>query len=129
MRTFRIAATERSPEIAFDFESHRLAVRGESYPEDVTTFYGPVFDALDGYLDGLGPGNCRFEFELIYFNSSSAKIIMIVLEKLEKAARNGASIDVYWRYDGEDDTMEELGHEFGEDVKTVRFHMEKLALP
>ena len=127
--TFRIAATERSPEIVFDFEKHHLAVRGESYPEDVTTFYGPVFDVLDRYLAGLGQGDCRFDFELIYFNSSSAKIIMIIIEKLEKAARNGASVDVHWRYDGEDDTMEELGQEFGEDVRVARFHMEKLALP
>ena len=127
-RIFRIAATERSPEIVFDFEKNHLIVRGESYPEDVTTFYGPVFDVLDRYLAELGSGDCRFEFELIYFNSSSAKIIMIVLEKLERAARNGASIDVHWKYDGEDDTMEELGHEFGEDVRTARFHMEKLAI-
>jgi hypothetical protein len=127
MQTFKLAATERSPEIVFDFPADHLAIRGESYPEDVSTFYGPVFDALEDYLAGLGQGHCRFDFELVYFNSSSAKIIMIILQKLEEAARRGAQIDVHWKYDGEDDTMEELGQEFAEDLRAVRFHMDKMA--
>ena len=128
MQKLHIEATERSPEILFEFDKNRLLIRGESYPEDVATFYGPVFAALDRYLAKLGQGECRFDFELIYFNSSSAKIIMILLEKLDKTAQDGASIDVYWRYDGADDTMEELGHEFSEDVTALRFHMEAQAL-
>ena len=129
MQRLHIEATERSPEILFEFEQNQLTIRGESYPEDVATFYGPVFAALDRYLVRLGQGKCRFDFELIYFNSSSAKIIMILLEKLDKAAQEGASIDVYWRYDRADDTMEELGQEFSEDIAALRFHMQTEALP
>jgi hypothetical protein len=88
---------------------------------------GPVFTGLDAYLGGLGQGSCRFDFELIYLNSSSAKAIMMVMDKLEAAAVKGASVDVYWYYDKEDDTMQELGEEFGEDLQSAKFHLEKMS--
>ncbi|HSD93261.1 MAG TPA: DUF1987 domain-containing protein [Methyloceanibacter sp.] len=122
-----IEATSRTPAVTFDFQDHRLKITGESYPEDVTEFYGPVFSALDAYLAGLGKGACRFDFELIYLNSSSAKAIMMLMDKLDAAAKKGASIDVYWFYDTEDDTMQELGEEFGEDLAHAKFHLEKMS--
>ena len=122
-----IAATIRTPAVTFDFTQHHLKIKGESYPEDVTEFYGPVFTALDNYLSKLGKGSCRFDFELIYLNSSSAKAVMMLMDKLEAAAKKGASVDVYWYYDKEDDTMQELGEEFGEDLESAKFHLEKMA--
>ena len=92
MANLKIAATDRSPEVDFDFANHALRIKGESYPEDVAAFYGPVFSALDDYLAGLATGPARFDFELIYFNSSSARAIMSLLEKLEDAAARGASV-------------------------------------
>jgi hypothetical protein len=112
--------------VVFDFSHNHLTIKGESYPEDVTEFYGPVFTALDAYLGQLGRGHCRFDFELIYLNSSSAKAIMMLMDKLEAAAKNGASVEVYWYYDKEDDTMQELGEEFGEDLESAKFHLEKM---
>jgi len=128
MENMYIEATDRSPVVHFDFGQNQLKVSGESYPEDVSTFYRPIFDALDAYLTNLGNGNCRFQFELIYFNSSSAKAIMMLMEKLDEAAKSGASVEVYWFYDEEDDTMRELGEEFGEDLEHAVFHLEKMAV-
>ena len=122
-----IAATTRTPAVTFDFTQHHLKIKGESYPEDVTEFYGPVFTALDNYLSKLGKGSCRFDFELIYLNSSSAKAVMMLMDKLEAAAKKGAAVEVYWYYDKEDDTMQELGEEFGEDLESAKFHLEKMA--
>ena len=126
MDSLAIAATDRSPEISFDFQNHHLRIKGESYPEDVASFYGPVLEALERYLQQLGDGACRVDFELLYFNSSSAKAIMTLLEKLDDAAGNGASISIHWHYDEEDDTMEELGEEFSEDLEHAAFRLEKL---
>jgi hypothetical protein len=113
--------------VAFNFNQNHLKIKGESYPEGVTEFYGPVFTALDNYLSQLGRGSCRFDFELIYLNSSSAKAIMMLMDKLEAAAKKGASVEVYWYHDKEDDTMQELGEEFGEDLESATFHLEKMA--
>lgn len=126
MQNLVIPAAARTPAIDFDFTKNHLKVSGESYPEDVTEFYKTVFSALDAYLATLGSGSCRFDFELIYINSSSAKAVMMLMDKLDAAAAKGASVDVYWFYDAEDDTMQELGEEFGEDLESAKFHLEKM---
>jgi SiaC family regulatory phosphoprotein len=122
-----IEPTSRTPAVLFDFTNNHLKISGESYPEDVTEFYRPVFKALDSYLGALGQGSCRFDFELIYLNSSSAKAVMMLMDKLEDAAKSGASVEVHWFYDKEDDTMQELGEEFGEDLVNATFHLEQMA--
>ena len=127
MKHLKIPATDRTPEIDFDFENSHLRIKGESYPEDFTAFYGPVLAALDEHLERLGDGAFRMDFELIYFNSSSAKAVMTMFDKLDSAGKNGASIAIHWYYDEEDDTMEELGEEFGEDLEYASFHLEKFS--
>jgi hypothetical protein len=127
MQNLEIPATARTPAVKFDFGQHHLKLVGESYPEDVTEFYNPIFASLDAYLAQLADGKCRFDFELIYLNSSSAKAIMMLMDKLDAAAANGAVVDVFWYYDKEDDTMQELGEEFGEDLVNAEFHLEKMA--
>jgi SiaC family regulatory phosphoprotein len=47
MQNLVIPAAARTPAIHFDFSSNHLKVSGESYPEDVTEFYKPVFSVLD----------------------------------------------------------------------------------
>ena len=127
MQNLEIPATARTPAVKFDFGQSHLKLVGKSYPEDVTEFYNPIFASLDAYLAALGDGRCRFDFELIYLNSSSAKAIMMLMDKLDAAAANGATVDVYWYYDKEDDTMQELGEEFGEDLANAEFHLEQMA--
>jgi hypothetical protein len=124
MEPIRIEATNRTPAVSFDFDHHDLRIEGESYPEDVPAFYGPIFEALDRYLGSLGEGRCRFVLSLVYFNSATAKALMLLLEKLDEAAAAGATIDVHWAYDEEDETMKELGEEFGEDLEHAAFHLE-----
>jgi hypothetical protein len=52
---------------------------------------------------------------------------MMLMDKFDAAAANGASVEVFWYYDREDDTMQELGEEFGEDLANAKFHLEKMA--
>ena len=56
MWKFEIPATPRTPAVTFDFAENQLKLAGEFYPEDVTEFYKPVFEALDTYLARLGKG-------------------------------------------------------------------------
>ena len=89
MDNINIPATNRTPEVTFNFEDGNLKIAGESYPEDVTSFYNPLFEALDTWLADAQGKSCHFEFQLIYFNSSSAKAIMMLMEKLDEAAGEG----------------------------------------
>jgi len=61
----KIEATDRSPEIDFDFSDNKFSIRGESYPEDVTAFYGEIIENLEAHLSGMDGGEIEFNFELI----------------------------------------------------------------
>ncbi len=126
MENIRIEATDRSPYIDFDFDRNVFVIRGESYPEDVAAFFGPVLDALEEHLDELDGAKIRFDFELIYFNSSTAKVLMGLFESLDAAAEDGNDVLITWIFEEEDDTMEELGGEFAEDLEHARFEMKKV---
>ncbi len=123
MEHLKIEATDRLPEIDFDFANRVFRMKGESYPEDVTAFYGPITEKLTACLEDAAGKPVEFNFELIYFNSSSAKIIMGIFDQLEEAAEAGADVTINWHYDAEDDTMEELGQEFAEDLEKATFNM------
>jgi len=44
-----------------------------------------------------------------------------------RRAAGGAGVTIVWHYDEEDDTMQELGEEFGEDLEHAAFRLTKLA--
>ena len=123
MENLHIEATERSPEIDFDFGGNVFAIRGESYPEDVPAFYGPVINRLQSHLDGLDDADVTFNLKLVYFNSTSAKIFMGLFETLEETAEKGNRVVINWHFEEDDDNMEELGQEFSEDLEHAEFNM------
>ncbi|GAA0783185.1 DUF1987 domain-containing protein [Roseibium denhamense] len=120
---YTVEATPRSPEIHLDPTSRTLGISGESYPEDASAFYGPVFQEVKGFLNArkgeLFTANIRF----VYFNSSSAKAIMNLFQMLEEAAEGGHSIVINWYYDPDDDMMEEMGEDFAEDFEHATFNL------
>ncbi len=125
METIEIAATERTPEIHFDFENNEFSIRGESFPEDVSEFYTPLTDPLEAHLAALKGATVRFTFEFIYFNSSSAKVLVNLFASLDEAAEAGNDVTVVWVHDEDDDNMRELGEEFAEDLETATFEFDE----
>lgn len=121
MENLTIPATGRSPEVAFDFGAGHLRLKGESYPDDVAAFYGPILTALRSWLAHPGTHPVRFDMELIYFNSSSAKALMNVFQMLESAAKQGRPVTVNWFFEEGDDAMQELGEDFSLDLRHVEF--------
>ena len=124
MENIQIKAQERSPEVNFDFANHKLSLKGESYPEDVASFYGPILKDLEKYLNSLdGKGHTEVDIQLVYFNSSSAKALMNFILMLDKAAKVGNKITINWHCHEDDDTMREFGEDFAEDVEAASFNL------
>ena len=113
-------AGQRTPQVEFTATS--CLIRGECYPENISEWSDPVLKALEECV-----GNDESEFvvdiELYYFNSSSAKFLFDFFEFLEESAEGGKSIVINWRYRAEDDTMQEAGEDFQEDMEACSYKM------
>ncbi len=123
MDKLHIPATERSPEVDFDFAAGILRLSGESYPEDASRVFGPIFGALDPFLAGAAGRDIRFDIEMIYFNSSSAKALMNLFQMLDRAAASGVRLVVNWRFAPDDETLREFGEDFSEDLEHLAFNL------
>lgn len=111
MAVLKIEATERTPSVELSGPPWRLNLSGESYPEDVSAFYGQVILAMDELL--LGPAHpLQVELALVYINSSSIKALYRIFEGLDSCRQKGWPVQVLWRYTDDDDIMQELGEDF-----------------
>ena len=111
MENLLIEKTNQTPEINFNKESGFLSFKGRSLPEDSATFYKPVFDWLNQYIENL-PSKTEVEFELDYFNTSSAKAIFSIINKFDKLYQTSHPVSIRWKYDEDDEDMRDLGNEY-----------------
>jgi hypothetical protein len=113
MDPLKIKATNDTPEIILDPENKIFEISGKSYPEDTKDFYSPVLKWIEEYVC-----ECKTEtnisFKLTYFNSSSYKPILDILNKLKQIRNNDCKFNVQWYYKEGDLDMKEAGEEFSE---------------
>lgn len=126
MEAFVRDKTKSTPWINFDPQQGYLQLQGESYPENSAKFYSPMLEWLETYLQQTDNTPIHVDVELIYFNSSSSKILMNFFDMLEEAAQKGIPVTVYWKYHEDNDTALECGEEFQEDMEEVSFHLVQL---
>lgn len=117
MENLHIEQTKSTPGISFDTSSNRLHIEGQSYPENAFKFYEPIFTWLDEYLCDLNEKTIlSIYFHMPYINTSSSKCIMMILDRMETAYKDGKKITIHWYYDEENDTALECAEEFKEDL-------------
>lgn len=118
MQKLHISPTPNTPEIHFSLEENIFLIRGTSSPEDVRAMYYPVIawiknfvhDILKGELNNYSPENpLKFQIDLAYFNSSSAKFLFDIFLELKKISPSGIPVVVEWFYDEEDIDLKEAG--------------------
>ena len=123
MDNLLIEATKYTPEISFSAETNVLELKGETYPENTAEFYAPVFKWLEEYLQQLGDQAVSVNMEIIYFNSSSSKVLMDLFDRFEDAVKEGKNITINWIYDKEDESALEYGEEFQEDLEVLKLNL------
>ncbi len=106
-----IAATERTPEIRLSPAEGIFSMKGESFPEDVSAFYGQVIVAIDQLAASLDRP-LEVDIAMVYINSSSIKAMFRMFEGFEAVRKAGQTVNVRWHFQDDDDIMEELGEDF-----------------
>ncbi len=115
MAALKIEPTDDTPHVMLDRDAGKFEISGKSMPEDVIDFYGPVLEWLKDYKSNP-VDKTVFDFTLIYFNTSSSKIILDILMILEEIKEKGNLVLVRWFSQELDEDMQEAGEEYAEMV-------------
>jgi len=119
-----IAATDRTPEVSLTGNPLHFKLMGESFPEDVSVFYGPVITSINNLsLEPKGP--LSVVMELAYINSSSIKAMYRIFEGIDSYRKTGSEVNVVWKADKDDDIMQELGEDFKDRFPELDFTIEQ----
>jgi len=125
MENLVIQGSKYTPEIELDAGRRVMEVKGYSYPENAAAFYAPIMEWFKAYLQQSGQAQIDVRMELIYFNSSSSKILMDLFDLLDDHAAAGHPVSVSWIYDGDNESAYECGQEFEEDIEHLKFQLIK----
>ena len=116
MESLIINKTDDTPSIHLDKAAGKFEFSGKSLPEDVATFYAPVFSWISQYAQEAENAS-SFTFKMTYFNTASSKIILDILMRLEEIHNSGKAITIEWHHEEDDEDMQEAGEEYSEIVE------------
>ena len=111
MEIFTCEGTRSTPLIHLDFNTGVLSLSGMSIPEDATGFYKDLIAAIARYGKNLQPLT-EVSFNLSYFNTSSSKCILSVLNSLAQLHNHGTKVRVNWHYDPVDEDQYETARDY-----------------
>ena len=94
------------PTVNFDATTGVCEISGESYLEETIEFYSPLLDWLEDYIAEVDKP-ITFNIKLTYFNTSSSRCILDILNILKDYEEAGGKVTVNWFYDVEDSDMVE----------------------
>ncbi len=118
MQKLYIEPTRTTPEVRFSPAENIFIIKGTSSPEDVRAMYYPVLDWIKIFIDDVLEGEIttfsssrpvRFQCDLEYFNSSSAKFLFDIFSELKRLLDRGIKVDVEWYYEEADGDQKEAG--------------------
>jgi len=113
-----IKETKESLGIKLDAENGLFSLVGNSYPENTFELYQPMMDWLAEYFAGNAQEKTIVNMEVIYFNSSSSRMLYDFFELLNQA-KDTHKIHVNWIYEEENDSAEEAGEDFEEEFEDL----------
>lgn len=118
MKPLIIESTEFTPNVVFDPERNYFEIAGVSRPENVMGFYDPLIKWLRDYEKKISSSSeeIKLVFRLDYFNSSTSKYLLQVLEVFKAYIDGGHTVIIEWYYDEWDDQMLEDGEDLSEAV-------------
>jgi len=115
MSDFNIPASKYSPEINASALTGIIRIEGSSYPENAYEFYTPVIDWIKTHLSS-GSNSLTLDVQVDYFNTSSTKMLLDLLELLAQFHQSDKDVAVNWYYEEDDEDIREVGEELSEDI-------------
>ena len=114
--------TTSTPYILVDEAKGYMKMEGKSFPEKAAEFFNDVNDWLNKYLE-TDFGSFTFDFAMEYYNSSTYKIIMDMMMKMDKFSIGNNNITINWIAAEDDDIGIESGDDIKEDMENLEFNL------
>ena len=111
MKPLLIKSTTTTPQVTFDGDNGELLIEGVSRPEDVLSFYKPVFEWITEYVKNPC-AETNLIFKLKYHNSASAKIVCRIMNMFDPMYKNGGKVQIKWYYNEMDEDILEAGEDY-----------------
>ncbi|MFB0924176.1 MAG: DUF1987 domain-containing protein, partial [Vicingaceae bacterium] len=93
MELLNIEATDETPKVILNPETHVFEFSGKSLPEDVTEFYNPLMEWLENYQESPGE-TTKAIFKMDYFNTATSKLILDILMLLEEIHEETEGVNI-----------------------------------
>jgi len=104
-----IEGSSNRPSIKFDAKTGKLLIEGRSIVENAIRFYEPIVEWISNYCEN--PASItELHLKMEYFNTSTSKYILSIIEKLSEIYHEGNDVKIIWYSVDED--MEELGEDY-----------------
>ncbi|OJJ17849.1 hypothetical protein BKI52_28740 [marine bacterium AO1-C] len=114
-----VEQTEYTPKIRFDRKNQRFTCSGSSYMEYPFEFYKPIVGWLEDYLKAT-QAKISLDFYLDYWNTGSIRLLMFILDFLEKQQRIQL---VNWYFENGNQDAFYLGENLQEEFSDVIFNI------
>lgn len=111
MEPLQIEPTKKTPFVYINADAGVMEMKGMSSSENSLTFYKPILDYLDNCISKSMPIN-SVELFFKYFNTSSAKCILDVLERFADMKDKGMDVNINWYCEPMDEEMLDSGQNF-----------------
>lgn len=121
MEKLLIEPKNKTPMIDFDPNTGKMEIGGISSAENSLEFYKPILQWIDDYKNSPQPEtvlNINFK----YFNTSSAKCILDMLDRFVQLKSTGTKLTVNWYYEKDDEEMYDAGANFS-DILELPFQL------
>ncbi|MDR3000087.1 MAG: DUF1987 domain-containing protein [Fibromonadaceae bacterium] len=111
-----------TPYVLIDEKKSYMKLEGRCFYENVAEFFKEVNDWLDAYLV-TDFGTFTFDCAINYFNSSTTKLLLNMLFKMDKYSSAENQVIVNWITTEDNEIMIECGEDFAEDLNNLEFNM------
>ncbi|MCQ2375558.1 MAG: DUF1987 domain-containing protein [Salinivirgaceae bacterium] len=106
-----IKGNDISPQVYFDVNKCIYEINGRSMSVSAISTFQTVLDWVANELPGI-TNSFTLALKFQYLNSSSSKMVGVLLSDLETQYLSGKVIDVEWYFDNDDEDIQALGDEF-----------------
>lgn len=121
MEKLIIEPKNKTPKLDFDHTTGKMGISGVSSAENSLEFYKPILSWIEEYKLNVQPKTV-VDINYKYFNTSSAKCILDMLERFVQLRNHNTEVEINWYYEKDDEEMYDAGTNFS-DILEMPFNL------